>query len=198
MTVVGQGIDRGGATPVSIGGLSPYVRWHHANVVRGNPAGTPWPTAVPAANPVECDYRPVAGAVDNNMTTFPVSTNSLDEYRASNFEGAMAGDIIAVGLNPPAVYRVELSADGQSVTANTTLFSGLSGRHLGLDVLDDDEIFPGTIWVGEFTSTGIVVFEPNDYDTPPPVCTGADDPALDDTCNSIMCVLAFSPLRSLD
>ncbi|MDH3708137.1 MAG: hypothetical protein OES57_18885, partial [Acidimicrobiia bacterium] len=152
----------------------------HANVVRGNPSGTPWAGAVPAANPIECDYQPVAGAVDGNMTTFPVSTNSLDEYRASNFEGEMQGDIIAVGLNPPAVYRIELSADGQNVTANTTLFSGLSGRHLGLDVLDDDEVFPGTIWVGEFTSNGIVVFEPNDYDTPPPVCDGTDDPLLDE------------------
>ena len=37
VTRIGQGIDGAGgpATPVSIGGLSPYVRWHHANVVRG-------------------------------------------------------------------------------------------------------------------------------------------------------------------
>lgn len=32
VTAIGQGID---ATPVSIGGLSPYVRWNQANVVRG-------------------------------------------------------------------------------------------------------------------------------------------------------------------
>lgn len=37
VTQIGQGIDQtfGAATPVSIGGLSPYVRWHHSNVVRG-------------------------------------------------------------------------------------------------------------------------------------------------------------------
>jgi sulfite reductase (ferredoxin) len=37
VTRIGQGIDtvHGSGTPVSIGGLSPYVRWHHANVVRG-------------------------------------------------------------------------------------------------------------------------------------------------------------------
>jgi sulfite reductase (ferredoxin) len=37
VTRIGQGIDAvaGPATPVSIGGLSPYVRWHHVNVVRG-------------------------------------------------------------------------------------------------------------------------------------------------------------------
>ena len=35
VTRIGQGIDQGNSTPVSIGGLSPYVRWHHANVVRG-------------------------------------------------------------------------------------------------------------------------------------------------------------------
>ncbi|MDH3707208.1 MAG: hypothetical protein OES57_14155, partial [Acidimicrobiia bacterium] len=152
----------------------------HANVVRGNPSGTPWAGAVPAANPVECDYRPVAGAVDGNMTTFPVSTNSLAEYRADNFANAMQGDIIAVGLNPPAVYRIELSPDGQSVTANTALFSNLNGRHLGLDVLDDDGLFPGTIWVGEFTNNGIVVFEPNDYDGGQQNCTGAYDSGLDE------------------
>jgi len=42
VTAIGQGIDRaaGPATPVSIGGLSPYVRWHHANVVRGAANGS--------------------------------------------------------------------------------------------------------------------------------------------------------------
>jgi sulfite reductase beta subunit-like hemoprotein len=37
ITKIGQGID---ARPVSIGGLSPYVRWHEANVVRGLANGT--------------------------------------------------------------------------------------------------------------------------------------------------------------
>ena len=42
VTQVGQGIDQtfGSATPVSIGGLSPYVRWHHSNVVRGAANGS--------------------------------------------------------------------------------------------------------------------------------------------------------------
>ncbi|MEO6570118.1 MAG: nitrite/sulfite reductase [Ilumatobacteraceae bacterium] len=35
VTAIGQGIDGSNTTPVSIGGLSPYVRWHHVNVVRG-------------------------------------------------------------------------------------------------------------------------------------------------------------------
>jgi sulfite reductase beta subunit-like hemoprotein len=35
VTRVGQGIDVANSTPVSIGGLSPYVGWHQANVVRG-------------------------------------------------------------------------------------------------------------------------------------------------------------------
>jgi sulfite reductase (ferredoxin) len=37
-SVIGQGA--GQATPVSIGGLSPFVRWHHANVVRGAANGS--------------------------------------------------------------------------------------------------------------------------------------------------------------
>ena len=41
VTRIGQGIDATGpGTPVSIGGLSPYVRWHHANVVRGAANGS--------------------------------------------------------------------------------------------------------------------------------------------------------------
>ena len=42
VTRIGQGIDSvtATATPVSIGGLSPYVRWHHANVVRGAANGS--------------------------------------------------------------------------------------------------------------------------------------------------------------
>ncbi len=37
VTRIGQGIDQASlaSTPVSIGGPSPYVRWHHVNVVRG-------------------------------------------------------------------------------------------------------------------------------------------------------------------
>ena len=38
VTPVGQFVDQ--STPVSIGGLSPYVRWHQANVVRGVANGT--------------------------------------------------------------------------------------------------------------------------------------------------------------
>jgi sulfite reductase beta subunit-like hemoprotein len=38
VTVVGSHAAQ--ITPVSIGGLSPYVRWHHANVVRGVANGT--------------------------------------------------------------------------------------------------------------------------------------------------------------
>ncbi|NNE73074.1 MAG: hypothetical protein HKN26_05370 [Acidimicrobiales bacterium] len=152
----------------------------HPNVLRGNPTATPWAAAVPAANPIECDQQPVSGNFDGHMTTFPVSTNGLGEYTADNFGGEMIGDLIAVGLNPPAVYRLELSPDGQSVTSNTTLFSNLNGRHLGLDVIGDTGPFPGTIWVTEFTNNGIAVFEPNDYDGNTGNCTGANDPLLDE------------------
>jgi sulfite reductase beta subunit-like hemoprotein len=38
VTRVGHGVEQ--PTPVSIGGLSPYVRWHHANVVRGAANGS--------------------------------------------------------------------------------------------------------------------------------------------------------------
>jgi sulfite reductase (ferredoxin) len=37
VSAIGQGVEQ---TPVSIGGLSPYVQWHHSNVVRGAANGT--------------------------------------------------------------------------------------------------------------------------------------------------------------
>jgi len=42
VTQIGQGIDRAprSGVPVSIGGMSPYVRWHHVNVMRGAANGS--------------------------------------------------------------------------------------------------------------------------------------------------------------
>ncbi len=44
----------------------------------------------------------------------------------------------------------------------------------------DADIFPGTVWSANYGSGNITVFEPDDYDAPPPGCTGADNAALDE------------------
>ena len=78
----------------------------HPAPVRGNPAASGFAGAVPSANPVECDYqKPASGT----LTTFPSSTNGMDEYAASNFGGAMKGDLLAASFNG-TVYRLDLDA----------------------------------------------------------------------------------------
>lgn len=87
-------------------------------------------------------YRPpgdasIPGAYRRPMTLLDSSTNGIDEYRATAFNSAMRGDLIAMKWNS-GVYRVELSSDGREVT-NKTLYSSSSNQnHLpnrGLDVL---------------------------------------------------------------
>jgi hypothetical protein len=147
----------------------------HPNPTRANRdntfnAGDPQ-SPVASANPEECDYRNEAerGA----LTTFPFSTNGLDEYTASNFGGAMKGDILAAS-HDDAIYRVRLTADGTAVTSNDVLFSSVD---LPLDVtaLGDADPYPGTIWAASFIGDEVVVFEPEDFP-----CSGADNPNVDE------------------
>jgi hypothetical protein len=150
------------------------------NPTRGNTANV-WgkQSPVPAANPVECDYLD-AGPERGSLATFPESTNGLDEYTASNFGGAMQGDLLAVTLLDNLVYRIILNPDGTEVTTVDTLFSSVAKRPLDLTTQSDAGPFPGTIWVADQIQDRIIVFEPNDYGGPPPACTGADDPGLDE------------------
>ena len=52
------------------------------------------------------------------MTSFAFSTNGLDEYTASNFGGAMQGDLLAASHND-TIYRIQLNADGSHATSTT-------------------------------------------------------------------------------
>jgi large repetitive protein len=147
----------------------------HPNPTRGNRAntfnaGNPQ-SPVAAARPEECDYRNEAerGA----LAAFPFSTNGLDEYTASNFGGAMKGDILAASFDQ-AIHRVELSADGATASSSEELFSSVD---LPLDVTaqGDADSFPGTIWTATFFGGEVVVFEPEDFP-----CSGADNPSMDE------------------
>ena len=146
--------------------------------------GPPAQSPVTISNPVECDYRDPAIATPGNLATFVGSTDGLTEYTTDNFGGAMTGDLLAAAYSANAIYRLELSPDGTSVTSNTTLFSsvGSSSPSNPIDVIAStaDDPFPGTVWVANTNGT-IHVFEPDDFaGGGDPNCTRADDPNLDE------------------
>jgi hypothetical protein len=143
---------------------------------------------VPFGNAIECEYfGPPGTGLEQHpenlaLMSTPASTNGLAEYTASNFSGAMQGDLLAAAFNNK-VYRVKLTDDGSAVDFSNALFSNVGGTPLDVIAQGDNDIFPGTIWVTDFSQQSIIVFEPQDYEqsgtgTPVAVCT-ADDPQAD-------------------
>lgn len=143
---------------------------------------------VPFGNPIECEYFGPPGTgleqhPDNlALMSTPASTNGLAEYTASNFGGAMQGDLLAAAFNNK-VYRVKLTEDGSAVDFSNALFSNVGGTPLDVIAQGDNDSFPGTIWVTDFSQQTIIVFEPQDFGQdgssgPVAVCT-ADDPLAD-------------------
>ncbi|GLU44907.1 hypothetical protein Musp01_25310, partial [Muricauda sp. NBRC 101325] len=131
----------------------------------GLPANWP-PVPVSMANPVEGDWRgPGISNPDGDdaevITLWGTNTNGIDEYTASNFDGAMQGDLIA-GVNTSRLRRVELNPDGTLETLTSDFLSGLNGNALGVTCNSDNDIFPGSIWVTTLEG-GIYAFEPQDF-----------------------------------
>lgn len=154
----------------------------HANPTRGN-NNNKFNTSNPQSpvlqsNPVECDYR-VPGSESGALVTFPVSTNGLVEYTASNFNNEMKGDLLAVGWNN-TVFRIQLNQSGTQVELASSLFSTVGVVPLDVTAQDDTDIYPGTIWVTDFVGNKIIVFEPVDYANNQPgscsaISNGADE-----------------------
>jgi len=133
------------------------------------------PVPESSVNPVEADYiPPTSGSPDpgapagsaNTMVDEsgePVlfgPTGGTEEYTASNFGGAMTGDLLQVELTGD-VERIELSADGSTVTSVETIFN--TGGPLGITAQGEDEAFAGTVWTANHGGNDVTVFEPNDY-----------------------------------
>ncbi len=121
-----------------------------------------WPP-VPSANPIEGDWRGPAvanpdGPVDGAITTWPTNTNGIDEYTASNFGGAMKGNLLA-GSNNGVLRRVQLNTNGTLQAYTESFITGLGGNALGITCNNDTDIFPGTIWTGTLNKV-ITVLEP--------------------------------------
>lgn len=116
------------------------------------------PVPLSLANPIEGDYQ----APTTAMMVINSSTNGLTEYTASNFGGAMQGNLLAVTFNDN-VYHIELSAAGDAVVNSTALLNGFGSNPLDVTTQGDNEVFPGTIWVALHGDDKITVFEPNDF-----------------------------------
>jgi N-acetylneuraminic acid mutarotase len=154
----------------------------HPNPTRGNTANkfnTSNPQSpVAAANAIECDYRK-PGTENGALATFPASTNGLAEYTASNFGGAMQGNLLTASFDN-TIYRIRLNATGDSVVLKDPLFSTVDTTPLDVVAQGDSGPFPGTVWAGDVDTGSITVFEPNDFGGGTPTCTRADDSSLDE------------------
>lgn len=131
------------------------------------PADWP-PVPVAMSDPSQGDFRNPGGSnpdgpVDAIVTTWQNNTNGIDEYTASNFGGALQGDLIA-GKSGGTLHRVQLNPDGSLANLELNWLSNLGGNPLGVTANGDADPFPGTIWVGTFSSN-IVVLEPQDFVT---------------------------------
>ena len=141
------------------------------------PANWP-PIPLTEANPVEADWR---GPGEDNpdgpekaiLTIWGTNTNGIDEYTATNFGGAMKGDLIA-GVNTGVLRRVQLDDNGDLALLTPTFASGLGGNALGITCNSDTDPFPGTIW--SVTLNGkLIVLEPQDFID----CVDPADPSFD-------------------
>lgn len=129
------------------------------------PKGSPNPPAAP--NDQE----------DASLFKWNSSTNGLVEYRASNFSGAMQGNLLAALWNSESIVRIELNAAGDDIaTTPTTLFSNVGGSQLDVTAMDDFGPFPGTVWTAGYAASTIYIFEPADFS----LCSGTYDNGVDE------------------
>lgn len=153
----------------------------------GDPATTlpsNWPPIpLSNANPIEGDFQnPTVD--DQTLFALESSTNGLTEYTASNFGGALQGDLLAVSYDG-AVYRVDIDHTTGSINSPadvTVLASGFGIVPLDITVQGDDEIYPGTIWVVSYVDDRVTVLEPVDFFE----CDGTYDPNIDEDGDGYM------------
>ncbi|MEM7255752.1 MAG: choice-of-anchor D domain-containing protein [Pseudomonadota bacterium] len=113
-----------------------------------------------AANAKECTFKK-PGNGDGALHVFNSSTNGMDEYTASNFGGAMKGDLLAASFNK-SVYRIQLNNNGNKLTGLDQMFKNL-GTPLDVTALGDTQVFPGTVWIADYAQNAIHIYEPEDY-----------------------------------
>ncbi|MGI0493000.1 malectin domain-containing carbohydrate-binding protein [Alkalinema pantanalense CENA528] len=88
------------------------------------------------------------------LTLFPSSTNGIDEYRATTFDGQLKGNLITQQYDG-SVFSINLAANGTDVIKNESL----TGIADGLDILTA----PGGSLIGiDFTDSRVTVATPDD------------------------------------
>jgi chitodextrinase len=179
----------------------------HPNPTRANPSGagwfrydntqpagsqeiysmkptTDWPSVpVSMADPVEGDFRLPGSTASGTLMTVTTSTNGIAEYVATNFSGAMKGNLIAASYDG-RLLRVALSADGKTVTNGVeVLASGFGSQPLDVTAPDPEmgANFVGTIWVAHYSPSKISILEPADFDSASTAsCTGINSFGVDE------------------
>ncbi len=121
------------------------------------------PVPADMANPIEGHYQPpIVGPGGNAaMAIINSSTNGMDEYTASNFNGAMKGQLLAASYNGN-VHRFKLNAAGTAVVEHVVEFDNIGVETLDVTSQGDNDIFPGTVWIANYGDDRIIVAEPKD------------------------------------
>ena len=152
----------------------------HPNPTRGNKANTfHGESPIQAANPQECDYWLANSPGHPVLATDPSSSNGIAEYTASNFGGALKGDLL-LGAYDNYVTRIDLDATGTRDLGSTKLFNAVGVHPLDIIAMGDTQPFPGTIWLVDVGNQNIYVFEPSDFGGGGGTCTGANNANLDE------------------
>lgn len=138
-----------------------------------------WPPVPPAlANGVEADFiSPTLpnsnGPQPNILTVVPNNSNGIDEYTASNFDGALKGSLI-VGKNGGLLHLIHLNEDGTLKEAEFSKWNLNGGNALGITTNGDSTSYPGTIWAATFDNRIMVLTPADDI-----FCIAEDDPEFD-------------------
>jgi hypothetical protein len=117
--------------------------------------------------------EPISSNKVNILDVRQASTNGIAEYTASNFEGAMQGNILTASFNGD-INRYVLNAAGDSVLEHEVRFEGFGSIPLDVIAQGDNDIFPGTVWAVTYGANSVTVFEPSDLDCLQPGDIGYD------------------------
>ncbi|MGB2428496.1 MAG: Kelch repeat-containing protein, partial [Akkermansiaceae bacterium] len=185
--IPGQGFYAGHPTPIRANPTGAGLYTNDTDdaaqgVWRTQPADLPvdWPPVPPSmANPIEGDYLQ-PGVDDGALATFEFSTNGIAEYRASNFEGQLQGNLLLASFGGELI-RVELNEEGTQTTNVSTFASNFGATPLDVIAQGDGEPFAGTVWAVTYGSDSITIFEPADYDGGGGfTCSGDYNPDIDE------------------
>ena len=125
-------------------------------------------------DPIQGEYMANATS-DPRMRIFDVvnsSTNGMCEYTASNFGGAMQGDLLTASFNGK-INRYQLNTNGDGINSkNNNFLTGFGSTPLDVIAQGDTDPFPGTVWAATYGADNITVFEPTDFSD----CAQPNDP----------------------